>query len=485
MTKRDIHVILAGKEFCASRRASGYTGMVSLFWYKFLFMAELLIIEGMFTYKLRRRKLFWLRLALCVAVLFLVAWLFPVRYDPLYGSMMFLTFFVLTIAAMAVCFSDRFMNILFCGLAAYTVQHIAYLVYTIIVNAFTDNPGNVYQSGTVELDGMTLAVMLAVYFASYIMVYVETYFLLIAMIPRHPDLQLGRTNMIIVSLLVLIVDIVFNMYTVYNVNADPLSTMLEEVYNLLICLFILYMQFQRLRQKKIITDYDIIYNILQKEQQQFRKLKQNMDIINVKCHDIKHQLHKVPHGDRVDLAELQSVEQAISIYANVAQTGNETLDIVLTDKMLSCEPKGIEITCMADGKCLSFMREEDIYSLFGNALDNAIAAVEQLDEPEREIKVLIKNLGDIVSVRVENKYKGQIKLKNGLPVTTQKDLRYHGFGILSMQMLAARYNGKLNVDVSGGTFVLNIVFVQAQPKQTEHNQNEAEDVRDESSDSRG
>lgn len=435
--------------------------MISLFWYKFQFMAELLIIEAMFTYKLRRRKLFWLRLALCLAVISVVVWLFPVRYEPLYSSFMFLMFFVLTIAAMAICFSDRFMNILFCGLAAYTVQHIAYLVYTIIVNLFTDNPGNVYQQGAnVKLDGMTLAVMLSVYFASYIMVYVETYFLLITMIPRHPDLQLGRTNMIIVSLLVIIVDIVFNMYTVYNENADSLSTVLEQIYNLLICLFILYMQFQRLRQKKIITDYDIIYNILQKEQQQFRKLKENIDIINVKCHDIKHQLHNIPRGDGVDMAELRSVEQAISIYQNVACTGNETLDIILTDKMLSCEPKGIEITCMADGKCLSFMRDEDVYSLFGNALDNAIAAVEQLDDSEREIKLLIKNLGDIVSVRVENKYKGQIKIKDGLPVTTKKDLRYHGYGILSMQMVATRYNGTLNVDVNSGTFVLNIVFVQ-------------------------
>ena len=183
-----------------------------------------------------------------------------------------------------------------------------------------------------------------------------------------------------------------------------------------------------------------------------------MNIINVNCHDLKHQLHKLPHGDRVDFEELRSVEQAISIYQTAACTGNETLDIVLTDKMLVCEPKGIEITCMADGKCLAFMHEEDIYSLFGNALDNAITAVEKLEEHEREVKLVIKNLGDLISVRVENKFKGQIKLKDGLPVTTKKDFRYHGFGILSMKMVAARYQGQLNVYADGGNFVLNIIF---------------------------
>lgn len=65
----------------------------------------------------------------------------------------------------------------------------------------------------------------------------------------------------------------------------------------------------------------------------------------------------------------------------VARTGNETLDIVLTDKLLYCEKNNVTITCIADGKSLSFMSEEDIYSLFGNALDNAVLAVEQLPEP--------------------------------------------------------------------------------------------------------
>ena len=77
--------------------------MVSLFWYKFQFMAELLIIEALFTYKLRRRKFFWLRLLGCLAVIFAAVALFPVRNEPLYSSVMFLTFFVLTVGAMVVC----------------------------------------------------------------------------------------------------------------------------------------------------------------------------------------------------------------------------------------------------------------------------------------------------------------------------------------------------------------------------------------------
>ena len=106
------------------------------------------------------------------------------------------------------------------------------------------------------------------------------------------------------------------------------------------------------------------------------------------------------------------------------------------------------------------MSEEDIYSLFGNALDNAVLAVEQLPEPYREVKLTVKSLGDVVSVRVENKFKGKLKFEDGLPVTTKGDKKYHGYGIMSMRMIAAKYNGKINIDVNEDNFVLNIVFVE-------------------------
>ena len=437
--------------------------MGSLIWYKLQFMLELLIIEAMFVLKLRRRNNFAVRLIACLAVIFAVVVFFPLQYNALYGSMMFLFFFVLTIVAITICFHETFWNILFCALAAYTVQHIAYLFYTIIVNIFTSaNAGDIYQNTAVAYDGATFAIMFLVYFACYIMVYVEAYLLLIAVIPKNPDLQLGRTDMIVSSVLVIIVDIVFNMFTVYNDAADELSVFLEQVYNLIICFLVLQMLFQKLRQKKILEEYDVIHQILQQERQQFKHLKDNMNLINVKVHDLKHQLRSMRHDEQIDLQKLKSVEKAFAIYQTVAHTGNETLDIVLTDKLFYCEQNEIDLTCIADGKCISFMSEEDIYSLFGNALDNAITAVEQLPVLQREIKLRIKNWGDVVSIRVENKFTGKIRLEDGIPVTTQKDTRYHGYGILSMQMITEKYNGKLDIDINEDSFVLNIVFVNVE-----------------------
>ena len=48
---------------------------------------------------------------------------------------------------------------------------------------------------------------------------------------------------------------------------------------------------------------------------------------------------------------------------------------------------------MMEGKLLSFMKQSDIYSLFGNAVDNAIKAVERLSDDERRyISVRVRTI---------------------------------------------------------------------------------------------
>ena len=55
-------------------------------------------------------------------------------------------------------------------------------------------------------------------------------------------------------------------------------------------------------------------------------------------------------------------------------TGNHALDVILTEKSLICKQKEIKLTCMADGKQLAFMQTTDLYSIFGNLLNNSIEA---------------------------------------------------------------------------------------------------------------
>ena len=98
----------------------------ALYWYRFIFMAELLFAEGIIVYRLKRRRKFALWLALALAVCVGLTFAVPVIKDTLWGSVMFLMLFGITVVALKIPFAERWIKILFCAVAAYTLQHIAY-----------------------------------------------------------------------------------------------------------------------------------------------------------------------------------------------------------------------------------------------------------------------------------------------------------------------------------------------------------------------
>lgn len=67
---------------------------------------------------------------------------------------------------------------------------------------------------------------------------------------------------------------------------------------------------------------------------------------------------------------------------------------------------------MADGAKLDFMKVEDIYAIFGNALDNAIRAVLELeDEMKRVISVKIVIQNSILMIQIQNYYSGKLRFE--------------------------------------------------------------------------
>ena len=99
---------------------------------------------------------------------------------------------------------------------------------------------------------------------------------------------------------------------------------------------------------------------------------------------------------------------------------------------------------MADGKGLAYMEPADLYALFGNALENAIEATEQLTDPaQKQIVLTVRPVEGFCSVPLQNYTKVPLRLENGLPVTSKQDRLNHGFGTRSIQLLVEKYGGEL------------------------------------------
>ena len=113
---------------------------------------------------------------------------------------------------------------------------------------------------------------------------------------------------------------------------------------------------------------------------------------------------------------------------------------------------------MANGDVIAFMDDMDIFSLFGNAISNAIESVSRIADPRRrQISLKVRRVGNLCSVHVENYYSGKIDFEEGLPVT-DKDKNYHGFGMRSMKRIVESYGGALNVTCTDELFILDIVM---------------------------
>ena len=249
----------------------------------------------------------------------------------------------------------------------------------------------------------------------------------------------------------------FISYWTSNFEVETLGYNLYDIGFSLLQIMILLEVFQSSKTER---DHTIMLHLMKQEQAQSRDMRITVDTINRKCHDLKHQisaLRSMPALAREK--SISELEKAVMLYDNYVKTGNEDLDIILAEKNMIAMQGGIQILCMADGKQLNFLKPEDLYSLLGNALDNAIEATGQEPDAERRIVQLqITRKNSFVSIHVDNPCPVAPLFSDGLPETTKEDTSYHGFGMRSMRYIAEQYGGALTARWKDGFFSLNIVF---------------------------
>lgn len=198
-------------------------------------------------------------------------------------------------------------------------------------------------------------------------------------------------------------------------------------------------------------------------ERQYEASRQNIEAINIKCHDLRHQIRALAAGGAaVDGTVLADLAREVDVYDSSVRTGNDALDTILTEKRLVCARESITLSCVADGQALAFMSEADIYSLFGNALDNAIEAVEKVDDAAaRSISVVVRQAAGVASIHIENRFAPDFAPRvgsDGALATSKADARNHGFGVRSMRLTVERYGGTLATLVQSDTFHVNAMI---------------------------
>lgn len=227
------------------------------------------------------------------------------------------------------------------------------------------------------------------------------------------------------------------------------------------CITLLYLQSALFKKSSMRKELETIQLLWHQQKGQYQLSKETIELINHKCHDLKHQVQAIRavKDEKERETYLEKIEKSVQIYSAIVRTGNEILDTILTEKSMICENSGIHINCVADGSLLAFMNPVDLYTLFGNALDNAIEAVRKLESKEkRVIDIMLYERQSFLMLQIVNPMCGEVKFEDGLPLTTKAKNGYHGYGMKSMLHTIQKYEGHLTTEVKNGCFYFNVML---------------------------
>lgn len=365
------------------------------------------------------------------------------------GALFIIAYYILAIsvsAAIFACFKLNFSKLIFISIAGGTIQNMIDLSSRTITDLFTDSQ---FIYIRIAFDVLFTALYC---FAAYK--------LLARYLKKEARAFDGRAkNYIYVILFIALSFINNHLMSIYDSTSNNTKYLTFAVVILLDIIY-LSVQFGLFHFMKIVSDKNVLEHMLYEKEKQYEISRSNIEIINMKCHDLKKQIEALEMANESDRAEsFAEIKKAVMLYDSVVKTSNDTLNVLLTEKSIYCESKGIRFSCVADASRLEFMNTIDLYSMLGNAIDNAIESSERMPPEKRAISLTIKNAGGMTSMQITNYYTGKLKLDdNGVVLTSKKNTNIHGFGVKSIQHVVKKYNGTMQIDANDGIFVLQILI---------------------------
>ena len=411
----------------------------------------------LFSRSLKKHKLFPLRIVVALIIGLAAC------YGLSVVNTMFKTLFVrvmchlgcacLTLAMGFLCYRDNLENILLCFCSGIATQQISGRLYPLIQNILGINDRvtiSLIHSSSENLADWEWLVFLGFHLVSYLV-------LSAAFRPRRrltQNKKIRRRVTWMAVLVIVVINILVCIARVYEAESFAL-TIVVKIFNIGFGIVVLVACAGILTQSDREQQLTVLTQLWKQDRTQFESVKANMDVINMKCHDLKHILGRIEN--KLTDQEIEDLKKAIEIYDAHIKTGNEVLDVVLCEKAMLCRQNNIQFSCMADAKKLCFLTPVHTYTLFGNIMDNAVEAVQKLSDPEdRVISIVCRDNGDHIEIEESNFFAGTVSLEDGLPQTSKEDPHHHGYGTRSIQHIVKLYNGTMCVKAEDNMFFLNI-----------------------------
>lgn len=300
----------------------------------------------------------------------------------------------------------------FKNLAILTVlSKMLYFVFLQIIIYFYGRTKKNVQSYNFSLSVLTMVPVISVFISLAIMsISVET------------ELSKIHDRMIaICAFLLLVINII--VFGIYNYNQKKSSEFTA-----------LQIQYQR--------EYDSsIY---------YKMLTQQHEDQSILIHDIKKHLNSIAalneQGNCQEIATYINRIIDFDLQNSIRMCDNELLNVILCRYLHLCQDKHIDFKTDIRSGCIAFLDENDLTSLFGNLLDNALESAEKQDMSFIELNVSKKESTPFTLLTMTNSCRfNPFSDETGTLITHKKNKLRHGYGIKSIRRIVNKYNGDIQM----------------------------------------
>lgn len=408
----------------------------------------------------KKRSNFVLRLLLSIVISLSIAISFVFFRDWLanlksYGRYLFIAwyFFVAVIIFIGnmLIFKVPYGDGIFLFLGSYAQSHLT-MVFSYELLRFTIN---------LDVDKYLIPYILVVLLVNA--VFLTIYVLLLKKAKKSDDAIFSdnkKQNIVfsIIFVLMFLVSLGFQFF--FNLTTEVSFQVMIMVSDAFVCLFSIFVVILLVNVVTTKKTNDYLTYFYEKEKEQYQIFKGTVDYINIKFHDLKHQMDVLYQKGEINENSYKNIKDDLNRYSAFINTGNEEIDIILTDFSMKCLSDNISFSAIADGKLLTGFDEMEVYNLLLNIFTNAYNYVVKIKETEnRYINFYIKNVHNFILIKEINYFSDELKLdENGLPKTSHRDKKNHGFGMKSMKAFVEKYQGQINVDIDSNEFVLTILI---------------------------
>ncbi|MCM1082254.1 MAG: GHKL domain-containing protein [Clostridium sp.] len=219
-----------------------------------------------------------------------------------------------------------------------------------------------------------------------------------------------------------------------------------DIFLILCNVFIIWLYDYNLAQHEALTKLRLEHQHINDTENYNKLMTQHNENQKILIHDIKNHLQAV-YSLNMD----QKYTQANSYLSNLLDTpvlthtyeptNSHDLNLLLSRYITICDEKRITFTINARNTDLSYMKLEDITTLFCNLIDNAIEAAEGTEHAHVNLQIQDSENSTQTVITVINSSSRAPIIKNNHYRTSKSNPYMHGIGTYSLQRVIEKYKG--------------------------------------------